>query len=100
MTFPRGVFRSERCGQSYGLTEGDTFHQGMRGPPRGGKAHDFGLSIDKRSPRQCEAWRAMVARAKAFAAASEANRIVSEAAKSLPRPVVKAFLKALTNGKG
>jgi hypothetical protein len=97
--FPRALFRSERSGQSFGLTAGDTFHQGMRGPPAGGKAHDFGLTIDKRRPDECEGWRAMVARAKAFAAASEANRIVSEAAKALPQSVVRAFLKALSNGE-
>jgi hypothetical protein len=81
------------------MCSSDTFHLGLRGVAPGGKAHDFGLPMDKRRPDECEGWRAMVARAKAFAAASEANRIVSEAAKAQSRPVVKAFLKALSNGK-
>jgi hypothetical protein len=63
--FPRGLFARERAGQSYGLTAGDTFHQGMRGPPAGGKAHDFGLLIDTRKPDECEAWRRMRDKAKA-----------------------------------
>lgn len=64
-TYQRALFRSERSGQSFGLTAGDTFHQGMRGPPVGGKAHDFGLTIDKRRPDECEGWRAMIDKAKA-----------------------------------
>ena len=64
-TYPRALFRSERSGQSFGLTAGDTFHQGMRGPPPGGKPHDFGLPIDKRRPDECEGWRRMRDKAKA-----------------------------------
>ena len=95
----RGVFRQERCGQSFGVCSSDTFHLGLRGVAPGGKAHEFGGKIDTRKPDQCEAWRAMVVKAKAFAAASESNAILSEVAKSQPRQVVKAFLKALSNGK-
>lgn len=86
--FPRGVFRSERCGRSYGLTAGDTVYQGMRGPPPGGKAHDFGLTIDKRRPDQCEAWRAMVARAKADIERFEAEERIRSVAGRIERDEV------------
>jgi hypothetical protein len=87
-TYPRALLRGERCGKSFGLTAGDTFHQGMRGPPPGGRAHDFGLPIDKRRPDQCESWRAMVARAKADIERFEAEERIRSVAGRIERDAV------------
>jgi hypothetical protein len=61
----RGLFRSERCGQSFGVCSSDTFYLGLRGVAPGGKAQEFGGKIDTRKPDQCEAWRRMRDKAKA-----------------------------------
>jgi len=65
VAYPRGVFRSERTGAAFGLTAGDTFHQGLRGVAPGGKPHDFGLPVDTRAPDECPGWRRILAKAKA-----------------------------------
>jgi hypothetical protein len=97
--FPRGLFARERAGQSYGLTAGDTSHQGMRGPPVGGKAHDFGLPIDTRKPDQCEAWRAMRDKAKADIEKFDREMAVRRRAEQITDSEFDVWFETITKGR-
>jgi hypothetical protein len=98
-TYPRALFRSERLGQSFGLTAGDTVHQGMRGPPAGGKAHDFGLAIDKRQPDECEGWRRMRDKAKADIEKFDREMAVRRRAEQITDSEFDVWFETITKGQ-
>jgi hypothetical protein len=90
----RGVFRQERCGQSFGMCSSDTFHLGLRGVAPGGKAHEFGGKIDTRKPDQCAAWRAMRDKAKADIQRFDEQNEIRSVAKSRTKEQINKFVEA------
>jgi hypothetical protein len=89
----RRIVRERGCG----ATSGDSFWRGL------GTYDEIDpyarYRTEERKPITCPGWRAMVDKAKREIAKSESmNRVIEMAARVQPS-VVKAFLKALNNGK-
>jgi hypothetical protein len=95
----RGVFRQERCGQSFGVCSSDTFHLGLRGVAPGGKAQDFGLLIDTRKPDQCEAWRRIRDKAKADIDKFDREMAVRRRAEQITDSEFDVWFETITKGK-
>jgi hypothetical protein len=87
-----------RDGKAWGATPGDTWHLGLRG-------YDVidpfikSREPEERQPITCPGWRAIVDKARRFKDQNDEMWRIRDMAAALQPSVVKAFLKALNNGK-
>lgn len=83
---------------AHGATAGDTYWLGLRDYVEMYPCPN-GLPIDHRQPAEIPAWNDRVAKAKRDIEKHKAEQRAQVMAAALPPSVVKAFLRALNNGK-
>jgi hypothetical protein len=82
----------------YGITPGDTMHLGLRDYNQPYPCPN-GLPVQTGGPQESEAWQRRVEKARRFIESYESEHTVRNLVATLQPSVVKAFLRALSNGE-